>query len=118
MTLSGGALGLPLTLGAYIAKNGKMESPGLFLSAWCFLGVAIATVMLAIHQAQYAFEDYRRELDHAAQDGIDRELLTRARQRQGALRRPTVIACLDYASLVAFLLGLIFLFWFAKENLS
>ena len=118
LTLSGGALGLSLTVVADFASKGTVESPGLFLSAWLGLGVAIAAAMVALHQAQYAFEDYRRELDDAAQKGIDRDLLTRTRERQAALRRPKLISCLDYVSLVAFLFGIVCLFCFAQANLS
>lgn len=118
LTLSGGALGLSLTVVADMVSKGTVQFPGLFLSAWLGLGVAIAAAIVALHQAQYAFEDYRRELDDAAQKGIDGDLLTRARQRQAALRRPKVISCLDYVSLVAFLFGIVCLFCFVQANLS
>lgn len=118
LTLSGGALGLSLTVVADMASKGTVQSPGLFLSAWSGLGLAIAAAIVALHQAQYAFEDYRGQLDDAAQKGIDRDLLTRARQRQAALRRPKLISCLDCVSLVAFLFGILCLFLFVQANLS
>lgn len=111
LTLAGGALGLSITFIEKIAANPSSQSLIWLKLAWAFLVAALLAALISLITSQSAIRENRAELDSANTEG-----------RPPRLSFPRwftrLTNFLNWASLTAFIAGVIFLCVFSFKNID
>jgi hypothetical protein len=111
LTLSGGALGLSITFIDKIAKNPTIDTLLWLKLSWGCLILSLLTALASLVTSQSAIRENRKELDQA-----------NIGKRAPRLRFPKwftwITNGLNWAALVLFILGTIFLCFFSFKNID
>ncbi len=110
LTLTGGALAISMT---FIADIAKVPTNKFFLiSAWFFFGVSLITHLINYRICMFAHNRALKELDKEQELKFNNEEYIASKDIW-----PTVTELLNYANLVLFLIGIIFLGIFVFLNM-
>lgn len=116
LTLSGGALALSMTFCKDVVV-GTPQDPGWLLASWILFAASIAMILACIILSQYAHDNDVEILDRLYgrnKPGWQAEV----HKRQTLQCKRKAIDCLNWASLVSFLVGLVFIAIFVAVNLE
>ena len=107
ITLSSGALVLSITFIHEIAPQPILV--GLLFASWAFFLLSLISMVISLITSQYAFREAQKKL--AASYEAESSEVTYASKTD------MCTAVLTWISIVAFVLGVAFLAWFAVENI-
>lgn len=108
-TLSAGSLGLSITFIHNIAPEPDIETIWMLVIAWSGFGLALFLTLLSFLASQSAMRKQRELLDQDYQGN------SHHKSRTSWIAKVTNI--LNWSSIVFFMIGVIFLAWFAVNNL-
>jgi hypothetical protein len=119
LTLSGGALALSITYIHEIIGDRDPSASVLVVLAWICFTASVGAALTSIHQTPELYRKYRDIMEKHLQKRQERvdpwEAIRKDQDEYPGNKR---MIRLNYASLVLFLLGVIFLLWFTGCNLK
>ncbi|MFQ5796168.1 MAG: hypothetical protein ACE5JP_14120 [Candidatus Bipolaricaulia bacterium] len=110
LTLSAGALGLSITFIRQLAPEPQVETLRLLAIAWIAFGLSLLSTLFSFLTSQSALRRQREILD---QDYENEKPNQNYKNWQAKITN-----ILNLASILSFIVGLIFLAWFSIENLT
>lgn len=111
LTLAAGTFGLSLLFIKDIVPYPEARTIWLLVTAWASFGASILSTLISFLQSQKAYQKQREILDN--------DYAKEAKRVQGEIKNKfaTYTQCLNGASMILFLVGVIFLIIFSAVNL-
>ncbi|MBL4699035.1 MAG: hypothetical protein JKX70_09415 [Phycisphaerales bacterium] len=112
MTMSGGSLGLSMTMLSVLIGSGWTFNSCWVLVSWILFGSSIVVVILNIWLSAKSYEEHREAIDTAASKNFN-QWRSEAAALQGKLKKPVYIDVCNLLSTIFFAFGVVFLAVFA-----
>ena len=111
LTLAAGTFGLSLLFIKDIVPHPEAGTIWLLVTAWAIFGASILSTLISFLLSQKAYREQRKILDN--------EYAKETKREQGEIKNTfaTYTQCLNWASMILFLVGVIFLIIFSAVNL-